>query len=212
MAERILKPTTAEEMEKFWSPERLAKAGIPLRFLGKTLEKFEATTKAQQEALIWAESFCLEWDFRPQGALLLGNPGTGKTHLAIGIVHHALLTSYVEQVFYTTVLTSLRRVKASWNAKTKDAETEDDVRSSLTYPRLLVLDEVGVQFGSTFEENFFFDILNDRYENMKPTILLSNLTQGEVSEYLGERILDRLREDGGQVIVFDWESHRGKRA
>lgn len=54
-----------------------------------------------------------------------------------------------------------------------------------------------------------FDVLNERYERRKPTLMLSNLTAQEVAAYLGERVMDRLREDGGRVIVFDWESHRG---
>ena len=39
---------------------------------------------------------------------------------------------------------------------------------------------------------------------------MSNLTTNEVRDYLGERIFDRMREDGGQVRVFDWESYRGQ--
>ena len=57
-----------------------------------------------------------------------------------------------------------------------------------------------------------FDILNERYENRLPTLLLSNLTAGEVKNFLGERVFDRLREDGGECVVFDWSSHRGSTA
>ena len=31
-----------------------------------------------------------------------------------------------------------------------------------------------------------------------------------LTEFLGERVMDRLREDGGRVIPFSWESYRGK--
>lgn len=69
---------------------------------------------------------------------------------------------------------------------------------------------MGVQFGSDFERNTMFDVLNERYERRKPTLFLSNLTKAEVTEFLGERVMDRLREDGGQVIPFTWESYRKK--
>ena len=79
----------------------------------------------------------------------------------------------------------------------------------LVYPDLLIIDEIGVQFGSEFEKNLIFDILNERYENRRPTLLLSNLTVPEVRAFLGERIYDRLKEDGGRCVSFDWQSHRG---
>jgi DNA replication protein DnaC len=70
---------------------------------------------------------------------------------------------------------------------------------------------VGVQFGSDTEKLMLFDILNERYERRRPTILMSNLPRDEVSAYLGERVFDRLREDGGQFISFTWESYRKSR-
>ena len=64
--------------------------------------------------------------------------------------------------------------------------------------------------GSEFERNMLFDILNERYEKRRPTLLLSNLNIDEVKAYLGERVFDRLREDGGEVVVFDWQSWRSR--
>ena len=75
---------------------------------------------------------------------------------------------------------------------------------------LLVLDEIGVQFGSDAEKLIMFDIINERYEAMRPTILISNLALSGLSEFVGDRIVDRMKENGGKLMVFDWESHRGK--
>ena len=49
-----------------------------------------------------------------------------------------------------------------------------------------------------------------RANNFLPTLLIGNLDLAEMSDLLGERIIDRYRE-GGKVLVFDWESHRGKK-
>ncbi len=43
---------------------------------------------------------------------------------------------------------------------------------------------------------------------MVPTIVISNGTPETFAAYIGERAVDRLRE-GGKVILFDWDSHRG---
>ena len=67
-----------------------------------------------------------------------------------------------------------------------------------------------MQFGSDTEKLILFDVLNERYEKRRPTLLLSNLVVDDVQAYLGERIFDRLREDGGEAVAFDWESHRAK--
>ena len=44
----------------------------------------------------------------------------------------------------------------------------------------------------------------------KPTILISNLDINDLKEYITERVIDRMREGGGQKIVFNWESNRGQ--
>ena len=75
---------------------------------------------------------------------------------------------------------------------------------------LLIIDEVGVQRGSDFEKETFFDVINERYENMRPTIILSNLTIEEIKVFLGERVFDRLRENGGKAFLLDWPSYRAE--
>ena len=78
-------------------------------------------------------------------------------------------------------------------------------------PDLLILDEVGVQFGSETEKMILFEIINGRYEQLKPTIVISNLADA-LTDYLGERVVDRLREGGGRMLIFDWPSYRRQAA
>lgn len=111
-------------------------------------------------------------------------------------------------VYFTTVLRAIRSIKDTWTRGSSVSESQ--AIAALVFPDLLILDEIGVQFGSEVEKTILFDIMNERYEKRRPTILMSNLTPKEVEQYLGERVYDRLREDGGQAIVFDWESERGK--
>jgi len=141
-----------------------------------------------------------------RSAILCGMPGTGKTHLAIGVALHIMKTGKIAA--FTTVQRMIRRLKDSW--RNDSQESESDVIGLLVYPDLLIIDEIGVQFGSEFEKNFMFDLLNERYEKRKPTILLSNLTPTEIKVFLGDRVYDRLKEDGGQCVAFDWASYRGQ--
>lgn len=189
--------------------KRIGGAGIPERFQDRSLDTFEATTEPQRRALAFAREYAQGFDHvakTGRSALFVGQPGTGKTHLAVGIGMQLLRKG--RPVLFTTVMRAIRRVKDTWSRES--AETESQAVAALVYPDLLILDEVGVQFGSEFEKNLLFDVLNERYEKRRPTLLLSNLPLDQVRAYLGERVFDRMREDGGEYIAFEWESHRGR--
>lgn len=203
--------------DKAWHDERrkdriashLKHSGIPERFISKTLDVYDVKSAGQKRALDFATEYAVNFaDVLKTGrsVILCGLPGTGKTHIAIGVGLHVI--NHGHSVVFATVQRIMRRFKESWRKDSEDTETQ--VMEDLTAPDLLIIDEIGVQFGSEFEKNAMFDILNTRYENRRPTIMLSNLTQKEVNAFLGDRIFDRLREDGGKCIPFDWASHRGQ--
>lgn len=80
---------------------------------------------------------------------------------------------------------AIRRVKDTWSRDSRESET--DAIAALVFPDLLILDEVGVQFGSDTEKLILFDVLNERYEKRRPTLMLSNLGLDDVRAFLGER-------------------------
>ena len=206
--ERKRKEAEDEERLRRWNAG-LKHAGIPPRFTARSLENFEAVTDAQKFALEFAQNFADELVSRRQTgrcAVFVGKPGTGKTHLAVGIGLHALEAS--KSVLFTTVTRLVRRIRDTYNKGC--SETEIQAVSVFTSPHLLILDEIGVQRGTEDEKLLLFDVLNDRYESRRSTILLSNLPSDALRGYLGDRVFDRLKEDGGQVVVFDWESRRGQ--
>lgn len=194
------------EQQTRWAA-KLEAAGIPKRFQSKTLDAYVPTVDGQRKALAWARDYAGDFGSTlaaGRSALLIGKPGTGKSHLAIGIALHVL--EHGGSARFGTVQQAVRSVKDTWRKGSN--LTESEAIAHLTKPDLLILDEVGVQFGTTFEQNLLFDVLNDRYNAMRPTILLSNLDADAVKEFLGERVLDRMREDGGRVLAFDWASYR----
>ena len=101
-----------------------------------------------------------------------------------------------------------RRIEESWGSA--KAETEQLAIKAFTTPDLLVIDEVGSQFGSKTEELLLFEVLNDRYEDMKPTILISNFSLVDIEKFLGERVIDRIHAGKSTVVSFTWESFRRK--
>lgn len=194
--------------------QRLQASGIPPRFQDRTIHNYATPTVAQvsayKTAFDYAENFAT---YLRDGAclLLVGSPGTGKTHLACGIAHKIMADGYSAQ--FVTVSEAIRKFRASWR---RDSEqSEDEVLKLYSKPDLLILDEVGVQYGTEAEQLIIFEIINRRYFDQRPMIVISNLSivgqeddKHSVRGYLGERALDRLRENGGRVVVFDWESYR----
>jgi DNA replication protein DnaC len=189
---------------------RLGRAAIPERFSDRRLDTYRPTCPESQHALQVAQRYADNFGaVRKSGVCLIfcGDVGTGKTHLAAGIAHVVLEQG--GQAVFSSVIRAVRSVKETYS---KGAErTEAQALRDLVEPDLLILDEVGVQFGSDAEKLILFEIINGRYESRRPTIIISNLAIGELEKYLGARAVDRLREGGGKVVVFDWESYRGRR-
>lgn len=182
-------------------------AGIPERFQDRMFDTYLAETSAQQNALRLAREYAEGFGAHGRvGAnlMFLGRPGTGKTHLAAAIGMHLLRNG--RSVLFSTVQRAIRRVRDTWTdgARTSESAAVD----VLTTPDLLILDEVGIQVGSEFEKTMLFDMLNERYERRRSVLLLSNLSTAQMRDYLGERIYDRLREDGGRIVLFGWDSYR----
>lgn len=191
---------------------KLGSAMIPTRFAEKSFADYQAGTPKQQKALAVCQEYAEHFHEHFQAGrclMLLGKPGTGKTHLGAAIANDIVRNTSALAV-YRTVGGLLQYIKGSYD---RDAEyTEAEAFKSLVTPHLLVLDEVGATKPTEFELATLFAIINGRYEELRPTVVISNLPPKELPSAIGDRCVDRLREGGGIVVGFDWESARGGRA
>lgn len=187
--------------------DRLRRAGIPERFKDRTFDSFTAETEKQERALstasLYAERFSA---IRERGCclLMLGNVGTGKTHLATAILRSVIDSGYTG--LYIRVTDVLRLMRSAFN---RSDVTEQEILDTITGVDLLVLDEVGVAIGDGEKRQaMLYDVLDTRYADKKPSVLLANMTASDMESYLGRRLYDRLMEDGGVALEFTWGSHR----
>jgi DNA replication protein DnaC len=187
----------------------LSRAGIPYRFQGKTFDTYEADTagkaRAKSHSMVWANEFKAR--LKDGGGIVFsGAPGTGKSHLACSIAQHIMEAGHT--AMYLTSMDMIRMIRATWR---RDSErTESQVLETLCGVDLLILDEVGMQYGSEGEQVILTDVIDQRYRDMLPIIILTNQDRKGLAEYLGHRAFDRLR-DGGLWESLDWESYRGRK-
>lgn len=187
----------------------MREAGISKRFDHCTFDNYDTGSgEGAVKALKICKRYAEKWPDRLSkggGLVLCGKPGTGKNHLATCVTKE-VINNHQGSVKITSALKVIREIKNTWS---RDSEkSEQNVIDSMKKVDLLIIDEVGVQFGSETELMLMFEVINGRYEAMKPTILISNLNREELAKFIGERVLDRMNEGGGATIVFDWESYR----
>lgn len=180
--------------------------GVPDRFIRSVISNFREETPAQTFVGTQIRSFVDGgWRDSP-GLLLMGNVGTGKTLLGTALVNHWLDHHGRQSARFYTMLGLMRRIKDSWNPDAN--ETQAVVLQRLKAYQLLVIDEIGASYGSDSEHVLFTDLINERYNTLRPTILITNLTVDDCYKELGDRVMDRLR-DGGHALAFTWPSQRG---
>lgn len=111
-----------------------------------------------------------------------GNTGVGKTYFC-----HAISNQKNTRVENFVFLLSEYRdymMKGFYNEKIKELCNED----------YLIIDDIGSEKTSDFVIEFLYTIINRRYENMKRTILTTNLKFKDFSDRYGDRVLSRIAE------------------
>lgn len=133
-----------------------------------------------------------------------GSPGTGKTHLGIGIAKKISEAGF--SVSYDRISDMISRIFSSYGVR--GGETDIVIIEKMAAFDLLVIDEIGIKNMTDAESSILFRVIDRRYEDVKPTILISNLNVKDLEKCIGTRTMDRMYENHGAVFEFDWESKR----
>lgn len=182
--------------------------GVPARFQEASLENYQRVGSDMQDTVIRrCQWFCDTWSERKRlgtSMIFAGSVGAGKTHLAVAVARRVVEQGSTAR--YVTVGDAMRTIRDSYDQDARRSEAQ--AIELFVAPALLVLDEVGAASGSEHERRMTFEIINKRYEQARSTVVVSNLTGEELFGFLGDRVVDRLRDGGGKLLVFDWGSFR----
>lgn len=175
---------------------RLRYAKFPFH---KTIDDFDFEFQPSVDRKLVEDLATLRFIDENRPLLFLGQPGCGKTHLAVALATRAVEAGY--RGYFTTAQDMCEnlvaaKIDGTWNSKLK----------TYTAPTVLVIDDVGLlPMPDRSASTVFFQVVNARYDKQHPTIVTTNRGLPDWGEIFGDSvvaaaILDRLMHN---AIVFN---------
>ena len=210
--------------------ERLEeRSGIPPLYRNASFENFKADGLSAPELrriMTEVKTYADEFPTGPHpGLLLIGEPGTGKTHLAVAALRRIIQKGFEGQ--FSDYQTLLDRIRSGYDAASNSSDKE--AYHSALDAEVLLLDDLGAHRVTDWVQDTVTSIITHRCNNRKPLIATTNLpdadagsttfTRGPVGveyrrtlrEHIGDRARSRLFEMC-KVIRITWtEDYRVRR-
>lgn len=169
------------------------KAGIPARFLGLSFDSYPSQSGASERVREWTKGE------EKQGLFLWGGYGCGKTGLATSLLH--LRCDFGDGGDFIAVPDLLDRIRSTYGAdpvaRRGDGETEESLMELWKSSPCLVLDDIGSEKPSEWQEAKLYQLVNYRHGRGDcggETIFTSNLSLGQLAKRIGERTTWRIAE------------------
>ena len=188
---------------------------LPKRYRHKDFGNYDYTRLANDnpekifEAVKdFASNFIELWN-ENNWLILSGGCGVGKTHLAVGALKESARQRVAFKInksrsswfkngsrlansfIFKSSSAIIHEIKGSYNASDS---SEYETLTRYMNCQLLVLDDLGTERASEWQQEKLHLLLNHRYNEMLPTIITTNLGINELNRQVGQRVVDRIIE------------------
>ena len=126
--------------------------------------------------------------------LFVGGTGLGKTHLSLAIAREIIDKGH--GVIYASMQNLMSRLEDErFNNNYNSYDNNDGEQRYLSMVMetdLLILDDLGTEFLNQFSSTAFYNLVNTRLLQNKPTIISTNLLPAEIGKRYSDRLVSRL--------------------
>lgn len=150
-------------------------------YRGKKINAREMMAENLKFCIDYAKNFSMN----SPGLFMFGGTGLGKTFLSSCIAKELLKNGF--SVAFDSIQNYLRQIENEHFGR-----SEGDTLQTLLNSDLVILDDLGSEFGSSFNASAIYNIINSRLNSGKPTVVSSNLSLEELSDKYDDRIISRL--------------------
>ncbi len=176
----------ADKVERLWRS-----SGINPDDLEKTFRNFETWNTIARKMKDTASNYCIKFEEikaeRRNSILLCGNPGSGKTHIALALANNFLKKDIrVVYMPYRDIVTSLKQNMI-------DEEYYKKTLSKYQTCEVLLLDDLYKGKVNETDVNIMFELINYRYLNRLPIIVSTEFTVERLlafDEAIGSRLYE----------------------
>jgi len=168
---------------------------VPPRFKDATFSSFQCSSDKQRKTVEYLKT--------GGSAVIYGSNGVGKTHLAYATCEYQARQGKVAG--YVLAFDFFNKIRKSFS----DGTTEDVMNRYSNY-QLLVIDEIDKTQGTQTEFMYLYSLINERYNYMRSTILITNAKPDEFAAIIGQSALDRVASEG-KVIDLTGENYRQRK-
>jgi DNA replication protein DnaC len=153
--------------------------GVGSRYYNAHVAKLKIDNNSKELLCRWVE--------KPNNFLIvLGVPGTGKTYICM-----ALANLFLEKKAIVKYMNARRFFEEVQQAISYGKSQYEKIRQ-LARAEILILDDIGASANSEWQREVILDLVDQRYNEQKPTIITSNFSQPQMIEILGDRTTRRI--------------------
>jgi DNA replication protein DnaC len=203
---RCMEASIAADTRAKWEAQRtadlIAGATIPKKYLGA---RFMATTEEQRTVRVTVQHFRDLILAEPTWAalILIGETGTGKTLLACEFAQKLMARAF-RSVRYVTAKGMIGEIQAIYGTEGKSEA--DEIERFVRFD-VLIIDEIDALAAKENSALLLTEIINRRYNENKPVIVISNQPFDNLVKFVGARVHSRLHENAFPC-AFGWGDYR----